>query len=488
MCASSPRTVPSVLCLCGDDGPRTQVARELSDAFHGSFVTGIPEATVALDGGSPDAVVIAGRADPDEVLEVLGLLAVRAPTTARVVIGPSVPPSRIEAILDAGADAYLLAPTLPGQLFATVSAALRSRARERCVTRKLTTYRARIEEVIDQAPLPMFVKDDAGRYRFTNRAFHSTLGIPKEEVIGRRDGDFVDPETASELEASDRMILAGQETYEGERDFSRTGEQRIFCTTKFPFRDEDGRVVGVVGMATDITERKRNETVLVEAAIEQDKLIEQLRRSRAETVDRLTLALVKRDIVSGEHVSRMAVVAAWLADLRGLEPHRVMLLRSAAPMHDVGKIAIRDSILQKPGPLTMEERAEMERHPRIGFEILDGSGSAVLSLGATVALTHHENWDGSGYPRGLRGIEIPIEGRICAVADVFDAILSDRHYRPAMSAGKAREVMLEGRGRYFDPEIVDLLLANFDEACALRKAPGRGAPTGTLPAPFPPAR
>jgi PAS domain S-box-containing protein len=474
--ATSPRTVPSILCLCGADGPRALIARELSDAFDPSFVDCLPEATQALDSEPPDAAVIAGRPDPDEVLEMLGLLAIRTPNVARVVVGPSLAPSRIEAILDAGADAYLIAPTLPGQLFATLSAALRSRAREKSAVHKLSTYRARIEEMVDHAPVPMFIKDDSGRYRFTNHAFHRYVGMTKEEVIGRRDRELIDPEDAAELEASDRMILAGDESYEGERDLNLNGERRVYCTTKFPFRDESGRVIGVVGMATDITERKRNETVLVDAAFEQDKLIDQLRSSRAETVDRLTLALVKRDIVSGEHVSRMAVVAAWLADLHGLDPHRVMLLRSAAPMHDVGKIAIRDDILQKPGLLTMEERAEMERHPRIGFEILDGSSSAVLSLGATVALTHHENWDGSGYPRGLRGIEIPIEGRICAVADVFDAILSDRPYRPAMSLEKAREVMLEGRGRFFDPEIVDLLLANFDEACALREGAGRGAP------------
>ncbi len=403
MYASSKGTVPSVLCLCGADGPRALIAEELADAFEPSFVSGLLEATVALDQGSPDAVMIAGRADPDEILELLGLLTVQAPAAACVVIGPSAPPSRIESILDRGADAYLIAPTLPGQLFAAVAAALRSRARENAAAHKLTTYRARIEEMVDQAPVPMFVKDDSGRYRFTNRAFHDHAGIPKEEVIGRRDHEFFDPDDAVVLEASDRLILAGEKSCEGELALTLSGERRFYCSTKFPFRDEQGQVIGVVGMATELTERKRNETALLEATIEQDRLIDQLRSSRAETVDRLTLALVKRDIVSGEHVSRMAVVAAWLADLRGLEPHRVMLLRSAAPMHDVGKIAIRDEILQKPGPLTMEERAEMERHPRIGFEILDGSSSAVLSLGATVALTHHENWDGSGYPRGLRG-------------------------------------------------------------------------------------
>jgi PAS domain S-box-containing protein len=423
-----------------------------------------------LEDRRPDAIVIDRLAEPVELLEEL---AARAPDVACVVIDRSAAPARVEAALEAGADAYLVAPPQSGQLAATLTMALRSRTKGQALAHKLTTYRARIEEMVDRAPVPMFVKDTNGCYRYTNLAFHDYVGFTKEEVIGRCDRELIDPEAAADREASDCLVLAGLESHEAERELDVGGELRVYCTTKFPFRDEEGNIVGVVGMATDITERKMNETVLIESAFEQDRLIDQLRSSRAETVDRLTLALRKRDIVSGQHVSRMAIVAAWLGELYGLSAHRVMLLRSAAPMHDVGKIAIGDEILQKPGPLTMEERAEMERHARIGFEILDGSSSAVLNLGAIVALTHHENYDGSGYPRGLRGIEIPVEGRICAVADVFDALLSDRPYRPAMSVAVARETLAEGRGRFFDPEILDLLLDHFDEACAMREEAGR---------------
>jgi putative two-component system response regulator len=365
MYAPTTQATPRVLCVGEGGAARARLGRELGDGFERAFADGAAEAIDALRGEAPDALVVVGPSGPGEVFELLDLFASRAPVPACVVVGPSAPPSRIESFLDAGADLYLISPTLPGQLFAGLTAALRARSRQQAVA-----YKA-----------PIVVKD---------------------------------------------------------------------------------------------------ETALIESAFEQDRLIDQLRRSRAETVDRLTLALMKRDVVSGEHVSRMAVIAAWLAGLHGLDPHRAMLLRSAAPMHDVGKIAIRDDILQKAGPLTMEERAEMERHPRIGFEILDGSSSAVLKLGAIVALTHHENWDGSGYPRGLRGIEIPIEGRICAVADAFDALLSDRPYRPAMTAAEARGIILEGRGRYFDPDIVDLLLDHFDEALALRvgSTPIRGRVEG----------
>jgi putative two-component system response regulator len=164
----------------------------------------------------------------------------------------------------------------------------------------------------------------------------------------------------------------------------------------------------------------------------------------------------------------MASIAAFLGNQLGLERDRVLLLRAAAPMHDVGKVATPDGILQKQGPLTLEEREEMERHTTVGYQILADSESELLRLAATIALTHHERFDGGGYPKGLSGEEIPVEGRITAVADVFDALLSDRCYRPALSVDDAVEVMEQGRGTHFDPQIVDALLGHLEEALSLR--------------------
>ncbi len=174
------------------------------------------------------------------------------------------------------------------------------------------------------------------------------------------------------------------------------------------------------------------------------------------------------DAETGAHVNRMAAIAALLGEGMGLGPEQVLLLRAAAPMHDVGKIATPDEILRKPGPLTDEEREEMQRHTTVGHEILAGSDSELLQMAARIALTHHERYDGSGYPRGLRGEEIPIEGRIVAVADVFDALLSDRSYRPAMSVEEATDVIRNGSGTHFDSEIAELLLDHLDQAIALR--------------------
>jgi putative two-component system response regulator len=155
----------------------------------------------------------------------------------------------------------------------------------------------------------------------------------------------------------------------------------------------------------------------------------------------------------------------------GLAPELCEQLRIASPMHDVGKIGVADAILLKPGPLDADERAEMERHPVIGYRILSGSGAELLDFAASIAWTHHERFDGSGYPRGLTGEEIPLEGRIAAVADVFDALTSDRVYRPAFSRAQACAMMRAARGSHFDPQVLEVFLEAEDEISAIMARP-----------------
>ena len=229
----------------------------------------------------------------------------------------------------------------------------------------------------------------------------------------------------------------------------------------------------------EIAERTRNRARLHSAKAQttqlrgelaaiQQKAIDDLRASQQETVERLAKAIEFRDSSTGLHVNRMAVIAAFLGTQLQLDSDHIHLLRAAAPMHDVGKIATPDEILSKPGPLTDDERKEMERHTVIGHEILADSESELLRIAATIALTHHERFDGSGYPQGLVGEEIPLEGRIAAVADVFDALLSDRCYRPALPVEEAVELMTKGRGTQFDPQIADVLLEHKEEVLAFR--------------------
>lgn len=226
---------------------------------------------------------------------------------------------------------------------------------------------------------------------------------------------------------------------------------------------ERRRHEALLGSAEEKTEALRHE--LIDA---QRRAIADLQASRQETVERLARAVESHDLETGRHVHRMASVAALLGSRLGLDAKRAALLRTAAPMHDVGKIATPDGVLRKQGGLTAEERRLMQEHTTVGHGILAGSDSELLKMAADIALTHHEWFDGSGYPQGLKGEQIPIEGRIVAVADVFDALLSDRPYRPAMSLDEMTALIVAERGAHFDPAVVDALLDNLDEAIRLR--------------------
>ena len=170
----------------------------------------------------------------------------------------------------------------------------------------------------------------------------------------------------------------------------------------------------------------------------------ELRRLREETIRRLAWAAEFRSNETGQHILRVSLYCTLLSRLAGLDAEQTEMIRIASPMHDVGKIGIPDRILLKPGALTPEERTVMEAHTEMGHRILAGSGVELLDLAAELALTHHERMDGQGYPRGLEGEEIPLQGRIAAIADVFDALTSDRVYRPAHRPDEARETMLAG--------------------------------------------
>jgi putative two-component system response regulator len=191
---------------------------------------------------------------------------------------------------------------------------------------------------------------------------------------------------------------------------------------------------------------------------------ESLEHARLETVHKLSLAVELRDQVTGDHLSRMGGYCEEIARRLELDKPVCETIALAAQMHDVGKIAVPDQILLKSGPLTAEERAQMQTHAEVGRKILQGSESPLLQLAESIAWTHHEKLDGSGYPRGLRGDEIPIEGRIAAVADVFDALTRDRPYRPAMPLADAVTILAEGRAAHFDPVVLDALLAQIPGA------------------------
>ncbi len=184
----------------------------------------------------------------------------------------------------------------------------------------------------------------------------------------------------------------------------------------------------------------------------------ELRATELEIIKRLGQAVESRDEETGEHIERIAHLCHQLALAAGLGANEAELLRRASAMHDVGKIAIPDDILRKPDPLTPEEREVMQRHTDVGGDLLAGSRSPVVRLGEVIARTHHEHWDGSGYPAGLVGDEIPLAGRITAICDVFDALVTARPYKPAWAVEDALDEIRALSGSQFDPGLVELFL------------------------------
>ena len=210
---------------------------------------------------------------------------------------------------------------------------------------------------------------------------------------------------------------------------------------------------------------------------ERNDALRALSRAHHEALLRLSVAAEFRDDDTGIHLVRLGFVAEALALALGQDRSWARMLRMAAPMHDVGKIGVPDSVLKKPGPLTTEERQVMNRHAQMGADILGASDVPLFRLASEVALTHHERFDGSGYPRGLAGGDIPLSGRIVAVVDFFDALTMDRCYRKALDDRMALDMLARESGRLFDPAVASTFLTHADAMIALRERINQSRPT-----------
>jgi len=211
----------------------------------------------------------------------------------------------------------------------------------------------------------------------------------------------------------------------------------------------------------------RNQNVMLEEKV---KLrTEELYETRREVINRLGLAAEYRDNETGNHIIRMSRYSQLLALEYGLPKEQAETILNAAPMHDIGKIGIPDSVLLKPGKLDADEWKTMQTHVDIGAEILSGHASDLMEAARMIALHHHEKWDGNGYPAGLKGDEISIEGRICAIADVFDALLSERPYKKPWPIEKALALIEEEAGKHFDPELAPLMRKILPEVLKIKE-------------------
>lgn len=222
-------------------------------------------------------------------------------------------------------------------------------------------------------------------------------------------------------------------------------------------------------------EAKFNNVVLLKCAADLNKTIAELKASQQklqesylDTIYRLALVAEYKDETTGMHIARISHYSAFLAERMGLPKKAVQNLLYASPMHDVGKVAIPDSVLLKPAKLTTDEFEIIKAHTIIGAKILADSRSEILNVAQRIALSHHEKWNGTGYPQGLSGEQIPLFSRIVALVDVFNALISRRPYKGPYPLEVACEMIKKERGEHFDPELVDLFLKHINEILKLK--------------------
>ncbi len=306
---------------------------------------------------------------------------------------------------------------------------------------------------------------------YANPAFLRMTGYTLGEVVGRncrflQGGDSAQPGLAT-LRAA---LRAGHDCAVLLRNHRKDGTLFWNELTMAPVRDDDGRLTHYIGIQTEVTVRVLAEEALHRANAELERRVAArtaaltaanaaLVAAQYETLDRLARAAEARDDDTGQHTARVGATSALLARALGWPAEDADRLGRAAVLHDVGKIGIPDGVLLKPGRLDAAELAVMRAHTTAGAAILAGSGHALLQLAEAVALTHHERWDGAGYPRGLRGAAIPLSGRIVAVADVFDALTYARPYKAAWPVADAVAEIAWQAGRQFDPAVVAAFLA-----------------------------
>ncbi len=360
--------------------------------------------------------------------------------------------SRIKG-LEAGADDFLSKPIDWTELRARVRTILRLNR-----YRLLYSQRRRYELLIRLSPDGIVMVNATGGILLANDAAEALLISQGTSDVfrGRLQGFLVETEVERFLDAFDRVISGKVPLERLETWLHRDGDTPPVAVEVSLGRHEWEELPAVQCIIRDITGRK-------EAELERNRLYREVTNAYDVTIETLALALELRGRDMGGHGRRVAEMTVKVAEAMGISDDELINIRRGAYLHDIGKIAIPDNILHKPGPLTAEEWTIMRRHPDVACEIL--SQISFLRPATVIPCSHHEKWDGSGYPRGLRGEEIPLAARIFSVVDVWDALSSERVYEPAWPEEKVIAYCREHSGKHFDPRVVEVFL-NILEKCS----------------------
>jgi putative two-component system response regulator len=278
-----------------------------------------------------------------------------------------------------------------------------------------------------------------------SRGAERLLGYSDTEAVGRNVSMLAPPHRVAQASAMRGKVEQGKRVERAETErVTQDGRLLKVELSISPVWSDEGEYIGSVSIIRDFTELRET--------------LDELHTARLEDLKRLALVGEYRDDDTNRHTERVARTACLLSDELGLDPEMTETIKRAAPLHDVGKIGIPDSILRKPGKLTMEEFEVIKTHTVIGGRILCESRFPILQVATEIAFTHHERWDGGGYPAGLHGETIPITGRIIAVADAFDAMTHARPYKGAFPVEHAVAEIKHCSGSQFDPRVVDAFM------------------------------
>ena len=296
-----------------------------------------------------------------------------------------------------------------------------------------------------------------GTISMASDAFTELLDLDETTITGSEYLTLVDKSYLPILDTEVRHAIQNQQNWQGMVKHKSAKGQAVYLISSFiPILNTQGKTQEVLCFYIDITE--------------QVHLNREIIATQKEVISTMGAIGETRSKETGDHVKRVAEYSKLLALKCGLPLKEAEEIKMASPMHDIGKVGIPDNILNKPGKLTEEEFEIMKTHAELGYEMLKGSNQALLKTASIISMEHHEKWDGSGYPRGLKGKEIHLYGRITAIADVFDALGHDRVYKKAWPLEKILDLFKEGQGKHFDPELIDLFMDNLDDFLAIKKS------------------
>jgi PAS domain S-box-containing protein len=299
--------------------------------------------------------------------------------------------------------------------------------------------------------------DINGNITYVNQQFCDISGFTKDELIGKSHSiiKYLDSQKTKRLYKELWQTISSGKTWKGQfENISKDGRIYYVDSTIVPILDKDGKILEYLAIRHDVT------NIVT--------FHKELENTQREIINKMSEIVESRSKETGLHVKRVSEYSKELAILAGLSDEDVNLLYAASPMHDIGKVGIPDSILLKPGPLDDDEWVIMKNHSKAGYDILKNSNRSILKAASIVSYTHHEKWDGSGYPNTLSGDEIHIFGRISAIADVFDALGSDRAYKRAWELEKIIDFFKKERAKHFDPILTDIFLENIDKMVLIR--------------------